>query len=81
MFKNNNQHLISKFQVLPVPGLESSGELMPGRFLIKRRNMDYYERKEIEHEEMVGCGVITVVVLLIIAVVLSVAQAIHGWLQ
>jgi len=43
--------------------------------------MDYYERKEIEHEEMVGCGVITVVVLLIIAVVLSVAQAIHGWLQ
>jgi len=42
---------------------------------------DYYPAQEKKYLEELEVGVIAAVVLLIIAVVLGVAQAIHGWLQ
>ena len=73
-----------------MPGLESPGELTPDRFFYKWENImnyedyeidDYYPAQEKKYLEELEVGVIAAVVLLIIAVVLGVAQAIHGWLQ
>ena len=55
------------------------GKNCPTDFFYKGEIMNPYN-KECEHEEMVVGGFIVTVALLVVAVILVVAQAIHGWL-